>query len=97
MEGITIHHTFTAIDCDRAARLIKQYTPNPQHRQTLLEILHHRPSTDIYYQVYYRITDYYILRWLRALGSKVEVLIPWQLRENMAGEIKLTGNLSKLP
>ena len=97
MEGISIHHTFTAIDCDRAALLIKQYTPNPQHRQTLLEILHHRPTTDIYYQVYYRITDYYVVRWLRALGAKVEVLLPWQLREEIALDSQNTWDQYQFP
>lgn len=92
IQGISIHNTFTAIDCDRAATLIKQYTPNPEHRQTLLEILQSRPTTDIYYQVYYRVTDYYVVRWLRALGSKVEVLLPWDLRLQMAEDIQNAWN-----
>lgn len=95
IEGISIHNSFTLIDCDRAATLIKQYTPNPVHRKTLLEVLQSRPTTDVYYQLSYRVTDYYVVRWLRALGSKVEVLIPWQLREDMASEIQLTINLYK--
>lgn len=93
MEGIRIHKTFTEIDCDRAATLIKQHTPNPKQRQTLLDILHSRPTTDIYYQVYYRLTDYYIIRWLRALSSQVEVLLPWCLRQEMALEIQKQFNL----
>lgn len=95
LQGITIHNTFTAIECDRAATLIKQYTPNPEHRQALLEILNSRPTTDAYYQLYYRNTDYYPLRWLRALGSKVEILLPWHLRGEMAREIENTWNLYK--
>lgn len=93
MQGIAIHNTFTAIDCDRAATLIKQYTPNPKQREALLEILHSRPTTDAYYQVSYRVTDYYPLRWLRALGSEVEILLPWDLRAKMALEIQNTWNL----
>lgn len=93
MEGITIHHTFSTIDCDRAATLIKQYTPDPEHRKTLLEVLQSRPTTDIYYQVYYRVTDYYVVRWLRALGSTVEVFIPWKLREDLLLELQRTTNL----
>jgi CRISPR-associated protein (TIGR03985 family) len=77
MQGISIHHTCTAIDIDRAATLIKQYTPNPEHRSALLQILQSRPTDDAYYQVTYRVTDYYPLRWLRALGSEVEILLPW--------------------
>jgi CRISPR-associated protein (TIGR03985 family) len=93
LQRITIHNTFTTIEFDRAAALIKQYTPNPQERSTLLEILHSRPTTDAYYQLYYRNTDYYPLRWLRALGSKVEILLPWHLRQEMATEIQNTWNL----
>jgi CRISPR-associated protein (TIGR03985 family) len=92
IQGMNIHNTFTAIDCDHAARLIKQYTPNPEHRQILLEILQSRPTTDIYYQVYFRVTDYYVVRWLRALGSKVEVLLPWDLRLQMAEDIQDAWN-----
>ncbi|WP_293183132.1 MULTISPECIES: hypothetical protein [unclassified Microcoleus] len=37
--------------------------------------------------------DYYPLRWLGALGSQVEILVPWDLREKIAVEIQNTGNL----
>lgn len=93
LQGIAIHNTFTAIDCDRAATLITQYTPNPKQREALLETLQSRPTTDAYYQVYYRVTDYHPLRWLRALGSEVEILLPWDLRAKMAVEIQNTWNL----
>ena len=33
------------------------------------------------------------LRWLRALGSEVEILLPWDLRQKMAVEIQKTRNL----
>ncbi len=95
LQGISIHNTCRAIESDRAATLIKQYTPNPDNRQILLDIIQSRPSTDIYYQVKYRITDYYVLRWLRALGSKVEVLLPWDLRQEMLLESQNTWNLYK--
>lgn len=93
LQGIAIHNTFTAIDCDRAATLIAQYTPNPKQREALLDTLQSRPTTDAYYQVYYRVTDYHPLRWLRALGSEVEILLPWDLRAKMAVEIQNTWNL----
>ncbi|MEG4228544.1 TIGR03985 family CRISPR-associated protein [Microcoleus sp. N9_B2] len=95
LQGISIHNTCRAIESDRAATLIKQYTPYPDNRQILLDIIQSRPSTDIYYQVKYRITDYYVLRWLRALGSKVEVLLPWDLRQEMLLESQNTWNLYK--
>jgi CRISPR-associated protein (TIGR03985 family) len=93
IQGISIHEKFTAIDRDRAATLIKQHTRNPEERQTLLEIFYSRPTTDIYYEVYYRVTDYYVVRWLRALGSKVEVMLPCELRQTMASKIQKTWYL----
>ncbi|MCW6051281.1 hypothetical protein K4039_14575 [Lyngbya sp. CCAP 1446/10] len=33
--GISIDHTFSAIEYDRAARLITQYIPDPQERSAL--------------------------------------------------------------
>ncbi|MBE9186349.1 TIGR03985 family CRISPR-associated protein [Microcoleus sp. LEGE 07076] len=93
LQGISIHHTCSAIDCDRAARLIAQYTPNPEHREAILKTLQSRPADDAYYQVTYRVTDYHPLRWLRALGSQVEILLPWDLRQKIAVEIQKTANL----
>ncbi|MEG4377573.1 hypothetical protein QUA67_25375 [Microcoleus sp. M2_C5] len=58
LQGISIHHTCTAIEYDRAATLITQYTPNPEQREALLQILQFRPTEDAYYQVTYRVTDY---------------------------------------
>lgn len=95
INGVKIHNKFTPIGYEQAAKLIKQYTRLPEHRQKLLEILESRPSTDAYYQAYYRVTDYYVVRWLRALGSKVEVLLPWELRQEMALELQNTWNLYK--
>ena len=79
---------------DRAATLITQYTP-PKQREVLLKTLQSRPTTDAYYQVTYRVIDCHPLRWLRALGSEVEILLPWDLRTKMAVEIQNTWNLYK--
>lgn len=95
IDGISIHDTFTRISSEQTVKLIQQYTLNPERREAILEILQSRPSTDAYYQVDYRVTDYYVLRWLRALGSNVEVLLPWNLRQEMALEIQNTWNLYK--
>ncbi|MBW4505459.1 MAG: TIGR03985 family CRISPR-associated protein [Scytonematopsis contorta HA4267-MV1] len=95
IQGISIHDTFKAITCQTTAKLIKQHTQNPEHRTKTLETLQSRTSTDAYYQVDYRVTDYYVIRWLRALGSKVEVLLPWSLRQEIAQEIQNTWNLYK--
>ncbi|MBD2454069.1 TIGR03985 family CRISPR-associated protein [Nostoc sp. FACHB-87] len=93
IQGISIHDAFKMIDYQMVARLIKQNTPNVKHQKVILEILESRPSTDAYYQVDYRVNDYYVLRWLRALGSKVEVLLPLNLRQEMAEESQNVWNL----
>ncbi len=95
VDGICIHDTFTRISWERTAELIQQHTLNPEDRKAILEVLQSRSSTDAYYQVDYRVTDYYVLRWLRALGSKVEVLLPLNLRQEIAQEIQDTFNLYK--
>ncbi len=93
VDGISIHDTFTKISYEQTFNLVKQYILNREHQKAILNILQSRPSTDGYYQVNYRITDYYVIRWLRALGAKVEVLLPWDLRQEMACEIQNVCNL----
>ncbi len=95
IQGINIHETLTMISYEQVKRLLQQTEPNSKQQQTLLEILKSRSNQDIYYQIYYRDTDYYVIRWLRALGSKIEVLLPWKLRQEMTLEIQNTWNLYK--
>jgi len=92
IRGTFLHHTFEPVDYQQAASLIKQHTQNPEHRQSLLEILQSRSPTDAYYQAKYRVTDYHVLRRLRALGPEVEILLPWDLREKIAQHIQQTWN-----
>lgn len=95
IKGTSLHETFTAIDYHQTVKTIEQNSLSPENRKRVLEILELRPSTDAYYKVYYRVTDYHVLRRLRALGSKVEVLLPWDLRQEMALESQNTWNLYK--
>ncbi|BAZ48031.1 hypothetical protein NIES4103_06360 [Nostoc sp. NIES-4103] len=95
IQGISIHETFNYLNYEEVKKIIKQNTLNPQQQQALLEILESRPTTDAYYQVDYRNTDYYVIRWLRALGSNVEIILPWNLRQEMALEIQKTWYLYK--
>lgn len=88
INGISIHDTFTQITYEQAIKLIQQHILNHEHRQKLMQILQSRSSRDAYYQVNYRVKDYYVIRWLRALGAKVEVLLPWDLRQEMICEIR---------
>ena len=93
IDGISIHDTFTKISYEQTFKLIQQYVLNKEHQKHILNILQSRPSTDAYYQVNYRVTDYYVIRWLRAIGAKVEVFLPWDLRQEMADEIQKVCNL----
>ncbi|MEH1789777.1 MAG: TIGR03985 family CRISPR-associated protein [Nostoc sp.] len=95
IQGISIHDTFKSIKYQMVAKLIKQNTLNSKHQKTILETLQSRPNTDAYYEVDCRVKDYYVLRWLRALGSQVEVLLPLNLRQEMADEIQNLWNLYK--
>ncbi|KST66163.1 TIGR03985 family CRISPR-associated protein [Mastigocoleus testarum] len=93
VDGVSIHDTFTKISYDETFKLVEQNLIHREHQQVVLNILQSRPSTDAYYRVNYRVTDYYVIRWLRALGSKVEVLLPWSLRQDMVREIQSLLNL----
>ncbi|MBE9227487.1 TIGR03985 family CRISPR-associated protein [Phormidium sp. LEGE 05292] len=95
IQGISLHKTFTSIDYEQTVKLIKQYTLNLEHQQALLDILQSRPNTDAYYKAFYRVKDYHVIRRLRALGSKVEVMLPWDLRKEMASETHKAWNLYK--
>lgn len=92
IRGTFLHHTFEPVDYQQAASVLKQHTPNPEHRDTLLEILQYRSPNDAYYTAQYRVTDYHVIRRLRALGSEVEILSPWELREKIALDIQHSWN-----
>ena len=95
IRGTFLHHTFELVDYKQATSLIKQHAQNPEHRNAVLEILQSRSPADAYYKAKYRVTDYHVLRRLRALGSEVEVLLPWDLRWQMAQDIQKTWNRYK--
>lgn len=93
IQGISLHKTFTAINYEQVTQLIKEYTPNPEHQRVLLNNLQCRPNTDVYYKAFYRVQDYHVIRRLRALGSKAEVMLPWDLRQEIALELHKAWNL----
>lgn len=90
IRGTFLHHTFESVDYMQVASLLRQYTPDPEHRSTLLEILQSRSPTDAYYKAQYRATDYHVTRRLRVIGPEVEVLLPWDLRQQMTLDIQQT-------
>ncbi|NJR18400.1 MAG: TIGR03985 family CRISPR-associated protein [Calothrix sp. CSU_2_0] len=93
IDGISIHESFAQISYEQVFILLQQHILEQEHQRVILNILQSRPSSDAYYQVNYRVTDYYVIRWLRALGAKVEVLLPCNLRQEMASEIKDMFNI----
>lgn len=81
------HETFTAVSYGEAKALIRTNT-DPAIRQHLLEVLEQRSSHDAYYRVQYRRHDLNILLRLRAWRPHLEVLLPWDLRQQIATEVQ---------
>ncbi|BAY21109.1 hypothetical protein NIES2100_08540 [Calothrix sp. NIES-2100] len=80
------HDTFKAIAYPKAERLIRQQTP-PSQQQELLKVLANRSPEDAYYRVYYRHGDNNVSMRLRAWRPKVEVIMPWDLRQSIADDV----------
>ena len=80
------HDTFNHVNYQQAERLIRQHAQKQQ--QALLTVLKSRPHQDVYYQVYYREGDTNVGMRLRAWRPSSEVLLPWELRQSIAKEVK---------
>ncbi|NEP63183.1 MAG: TIGR03985 family CRISPR-associated protein [Symploca sp. SIO2G7] len=57
-------------------------------RQLVTQVLRLRSQEDIYCRVRHRVGDNNIVMRLRAWGPNVEVLLPWELRRRMAGDVR---------
>lgn len=95
IRGTFLHHTFESVDYQQAANLVQQHTQDTKHRQALSTVLLSRSPIDAYYKAKYRVTDYHVIRRLRALGPEVEVLLSWDLRQQMVLDIQNTWNQYK--
>lgn len=82
------HDTFEFVTYQQAEQLIRQHTQQPQQQQALLTVLRSRSPQDAYYRVYYREGDTNVGLRLRAWRPKGEVLLPWELRQSIAEEVK---------
>ncbi|HBB30414.1 MAG TPA: TIGR03985 family CRISPR-associated protein [Cyanobacteria bacterium UBA8803] len=80
------HETFEPIPYQKLQQLIQKYAPKP-HQQTLLTILKSRSPQDAYYKAWYREGDTNIGLRLRAWRPKGEVIMPWELRQEIAREV----------
>jgi CRISPR-associated protein (TIGR03985 family) len=81
------HETFSAIRYPKAKALIRAH-PDPTIRQKGLAILQARSPQDAYYTAQYRRSDPNILLRLRAWRPHLEVLLPWDLRQQIADEVQ---------
>lgn len=81
------HHTFKPVSYTRARTLIQQNLSGPSQK-TLLEILEGRSPNDAYYTAIYRENDPNVHQRLRAWRPRVEVLLPWPLRQQFVAEVQ---------
>jgi CRISPR-associated protein (TIGR03985 family) len=86
------HETFEAISYKQAKNLIQKNTQQPE-QQTLLKILENRSDKDAYYRLYYRHGDNNVSMRIRAWRPKAEVIMPWELRKNIADDVATEFNL----
>lgn len=87
INGTFRHQTFERLSYAQVLQVIKQ---RPQsEREQLLAIVQRRSEQDAYYQVRYRMGDTNVGLRLRAWRPKLEVLLPWKLRQQMAHEVEL--------
>ncbi|KST63831.1 TIGR03985 family CRISPR-associated protein [Mastigocoleus testarum] len=62
-------------------------------QKNLISTVNSRSPEDIYCKVFYRINDNNIVMRLRAWGAKVEVILPWDLRQRMKAEMEANYKL----
>jgi CRISPR-associated protein (TIGR03985 family) len=87
IQGTLRHPTFKAVSYQEAKRLIQQ-TLKGQDKETMLKRLQACSPKDAYYQAFYRRDDPNVRQRLRAWRPRVEILLPWDLRERMATEVR---------
>jgi CRISPR-associated protein (TIGR03985 family) len=81
------HDTFEQVSYTNVKQLIHKHTHNLAHRQELLKIWQQRSPEDAYYIAKYRVGDSNVLLRLRAWRPKMEVLLPWELRQQIRVEV----------
>ncbi|MCU0527761.1 MAG: TIGR03985 family CRISPR-associated protein [Elainella sp. Prado103] len=87
IQGTFRHHTFARLSYAEVTQMIHQWAGAEQ--QALLKIIQQRSDQDAYYRVNYRMGDTNVGLRLRAWRPKLEVLLPWELRQQMIREIEL--------
>lgn len=88
VRGTVRHDTFEQVNYATVGKLIQKHTPDQTQRQELLKIWQARSPQDAYYIAQYRIGDPNVMLRLRAWRPKMEVLLPWELRSQIAKEVE---------
>ena len=88
IKGTVRHATFEQVSYAEAGQLIHEQTPDRSQRQALLQVWRSRSRTDGYYQAIYRDGDLNLMLRLRAWRPHMEILLPWDLRQQMKLEAK---------
>lgn len=87
------HHTFRRLNStEQVKKIIDQSAKNLDQKAMLMKIVSDYPD-DAYYKVNYRLDENNIIMRLRAWGPNVEVLLPLELRDRMARDLRQTWQL----
>jgi len=93
VEGTEREEIFKKIPFAEAVAEVKRADLDLAHKQQLLQLLKQRSPQDIYCRLYYRKKDHNAIMRLRAWGPKVEVFLPWDLRQQMTDDLHATWKL----
>nr|WP_199332492.1 TIGR03985 family CRISPR-associated protein [Anabaena catenula] len=81
------HNTFKLIGYQKAKSLIQSSVINSEQKAELLKVMENRSPKDAYYSLQYRHGDNNVIMRLRAWRPKVEILLPYDLRQRIAADI----------
>lgn len=90
VEGTEREEIFKKIPFTEAIAEVKRADIDFAHKQQLLQLLTQRSAQDIYCRLPFRKGDNNVIMRLRAWGPKVEVFLPWDLRQGMADDLHAT-------
>lgn len=86
IQGTFRHQTFKQLSQAQVRQMIRA-CGDAEQQPALLAIVQSRAPADVYYRVMYRAGDTNVELRLRAWRPKVEVLLPWQLRQQIRAEV----------
>lgn len=93
VEGTEREEIFKKIPFAEAVAEVKRADIDLAHKQQILQLLTQRSPQDIYCRLYYRQGDNNAIMRLRAWGPKVEVFLPYSLRQRMTDDLRATWKL----